>query len=66
MTVQTQHNASGGMTGFIVALMKMTHTQRAQASAARAAERYGIREDWAQWWIEQANTLPEVWPISNG
>lgn len=54
------------LTDFMIALYKMTPEQRRNASAKRAAERYGIREDWAQFEIEQARLCPEVWPIIGG
>jgi hypothetical protein len=46
------------LTEFLVALAKMTPDQRAKASAERAAERYGIRLDWAQHYI---NHWRRVW-----
>lgn len=54
------------LTDFMIALYKMTHEQRLKASAAKAAARYGIREDWAQFEIEQARRCPEVWPVRGG
>ena len=52
------------LTTFVVALMKMEPAQRMKASAERAATRYGIRQDWAQWWIDEARRTNEVWPLT--
>lgn len=58
--------AATGLTRFIVDLMKMSPDNRAKASAEKAAERYGIRQDWADWWINEARRSDEVWPVRNG
>lgn len=54
------------LTRFIVDLMKMKPEDRMKASAERAARRYGIRQDWAQWWIEEARKTDETWPLKTG
>jgi hypothetical protein len=45
-------------TQFILALMKMTPQQRLNASAEKAAERYGLPLEDCQWWI---NHYRGVW-----
>ena len=51
------------LTQFVIALHKMTPAQRLRADPAKAAARYGIREDWAAWWIGEAIKAGEVWPV---
>lgn len=50
------------MTEFICALMKMTPAERRAASSERAAQRYGIPVEWAQWWIDEMQGA-EQWPV---
>lgn len=54
------------LTNFIVALYKMTPAQRLEASAAKAAARYGLPRDLCQWWITEAQRNPDRWPIRGG
>lgn len=54
------------LTQFIVDLMKMQPADRMKASPERAAQRYGIRQDWAEWWINEARKTDETWPIPTG
>lgn len=53
-------------TRFLRDLYKMTPEQRAKASAERAAKRYGIKQDWAQFCINEARRDPAVWPVTGG
>jgi hypothetical protein len=55
-----------GLSRFIVDLMKMKVADRMKASAEKAAKRYGIRQDWADWWIGGARRCEDVWPMRNG
>lgn len=41
------------LTDFLCALIKMSPAERRAASPDRAAQRYGIRRDWAEYYIEQ-------------
>lgn len=54
------------LTNFIVALYKMTMQQRLEASAERAAARYGLPLDLCQWWIEESKRAEDRWPIRGG
>lgn len=51
------------MTDFLIALFKMTHDQRANASPERAAARYGLPVEWCRDWIAHAITVGEQWPV---
>jgi hypothetical protein len=61
---QQQYGFPG--TDFICALFKMTPGQRLNASAEKAAERYGLPVELCRWWIDQARYCADVWPMKNG
>lgn len=42
-----------GLTDFLVNMMKAPRDKIARADAGKLAEKYGIREDWARWYIDQ-------------
>lgn len=53
-------------TTFICALFKMSPEQRVKANAGRAAERYGLTEQFCEWWIGHARQTLDMWPIKGG
>lgn len=50
-------------TEFICALFKMSPAQRLNASAERAAQRYGLSLEECEWWINHARHVDEQWPM---
>lgn len=42
-----------GLTPFLVNMMKAPRDKIAGADAGKLAAKYGIREDWARWYIDQ-------------
>lgn len=44
---------SEGLTPFIIAMMKAPRDKIAGADIGKLAAKYGIREEWARWYIDQ-------------
>lgn len=42
-----------GLTPFLVAMMSVPQDRLATADAGKLAKRYGIRADWAAWYLQQ-------------
>jgi hypothetical protein len=66
VNVRPQQRYVFPLQSFIVALYQMTPEQRLNASAERAAERYGLDVERCRWWIEEARKCNDVWPMKQG